>query len=526
VRFRDHLDVRYASDTSLNSNRLKLGRSRTEENILWSFAPHDISAILYLLGRRSLATHTRRASELHRRLARMNRPPRKAAYTFIIGDYDTLKTPAVVTEGWDYICFTDNPNLQSACWDVRLSTRQGDDVTLEDKKFAMKHMILFHQYLDGYDVTLSVGGQIEINCNLDVLFGQHFNEDDDMMICLHPERDCVYDEADACTALGKDDASRIHAHMQEYRAAGYPPHHGLYSTIIIGRRHDRQHLKDMCELWFRELKRGSQRDQLSLNYSIWRSAPIKISAISFRQQFSEARNFIIHPHAAASFIAQLYRHAKSRGARWAHPQAAHHDDSFLTWINAPADDDPSPGSLPRITNLAAYVHRIRADVRGVYPDVFRRDRHAYARWFLNHGSKEFDLPEAFLGPVHDSLNPFRGHAGFDNGLPVVPIVVELYLSIEQCSERWPSPWITRSQDNFCAWINAPADDDSGHGSLPLITNLASYVYRARADVQGAYPDVFGDDRHAFALWFSSHGSREYALPDAFVDPVRGSLGTA
>ena len=32
------------------SNRLNLGRFRTEENILWSFAPHDISTMLYLLG--------------------------------------------------------------------------------------------------------------------------------------------------------------------------------------------------------------------------------------------------------------------------------------------------------------------------------------------------------------------------------------------------------------------------------------------------------------------------------------------
>ena len=31
------------------SNRLNLGKIRTEENILWSFAPHDISVILYLL---------------------------------------------------------------------------------------------------------------------------------------------------------------------------------------------------------------------------------------------------------------------------------------------------------------------------------------------------------------------------------------------------------------------------------------------------------------------------------------------
>ena len=32
------------------SNRLNLGRIRREENILWSFAPHDISVILGLLG--------------------------------------------------------------------------------------------------------------------------------------------------------------------------------------------------------------------------------------------------------------------------------------------------------------------------------------------------------------------------------------------------------------------------------------------------------------------------------------------
>jgi len=32
------------------SNRLNLGKFRTEENILWSFAPHDISVTLLLLG--------------------------------------------------------------------------------------------------------------------------------------------------------------------------------------------------------------------------------------------------------------------------------------------------------------------------------------------------------------------------------------------------------------------------------------------------------------------------------------------
>ena len=41
------------------SNRLNLGKFRTEENILWSFAPHDISIILLLLGEmpREISAH-------------------------------------------------------------------------------------------------------------------------------------------------------------------------------------------------------------------------------------------------------------------------------------------------------------------------------------------------------------------------------------------------------------------------------------------------------------------------------------
>jgi UDP-2-acetamido-3-amino-2,3-dideoxy-glucuronate N-acetyltransferase len=38
------------------SNRLNLGKVRTEENILWSFAPHDISVISTLVGAEPIAT--------------------------------------------------------------------------------------------------------------------------------------------------------------------------------------------------------------------------------------------------------------------------------------------------------------------------------------------------------------------------------------------------------------------------------------------------------------------------------------
>jgi len=51
------------------SNRLNLGKIRTEENILWSFAPHDISVILSLAGEMPDQVASKGASYLHQKVA-------------------------------------------------------------------------------------------------------------------------------------------------------------------------------------------------------------------------------------------------------------------------------------------------------------------------------------------------------------------------------------------------------------------------------------------------------------------------
>lgn len=51
------------------SNRLNLGKFRTEENILWSFAPHDISVVLLLLGESPQVISAHGGSYLHQEIA-------------------------------------------------------------------------------------------------------------------------------------------------------------------------------------------------------------------------------------------------------------------------------------------------------------------------------------------------------------------------------------------------------------------------------------------------------------------------
>lgn len=51
------------------SNRLNFGKVRREENILWSFAPHDISMILGLAGEVPITVHTEGSFHLHPSIA-------------------------------------------------------------------------------------------------------------------------------------------------------------------------------------------------------------------------------------------------------------------------------------------------------------------------------------------------------------------------------------------------------------------------------------------------------------------------
>jgi predicted dehydrogenase len=51
------------------SNRLNLGKIRREENILWSFAPHDISMILSIAGEEPDRVSATGGNYLHQKIA-------------------------------------------------------------------------------------------------------------------------------------------------------------------------------------------------------------------------------------------------------------------------------------------------------------------------------------------------------------------------------------------------------------------------------------------------------------------------
>ncbi len=91
----------------------------------------------------------------------------------------------------------------------------------------------------------------------------------DIACFRHPDRDCIYKEAEVCKEWGLADPEYADEQMRRYREEGYPKHNGLAATTYVLRRHTKE-VEEFNNLWWSEICRGSKRDQLSFNYCLWK----------------------------------------------------------------------------------------------------------------------------------------------------------------------------------------------------------------------------------------------------------------
>ena len=191
----------------------------------------------------------------------------KVIYTVILGNYDDLKDPLTVQPGWDYICFTDRLDLQSPVWRIiGVKSPAG----LSRKRCAEYFHLYPFKFLPKYRLSILIGGQMSIECNLEDFIGENLPEGKSLAIPCHHRRDCIYDEAIRVKELKKDNPVIVDRQMEKYRRQGFPAHFGLVQAGVMIRRHDDARLKRHCKLWLKEVMGNSQRDQLSFNYILWR----------------------------------------------------------------------------------------------------------------------------------------------------------------------------------------------------------------------------------------------------------------
>lgn len=211
-----------------------------------------------------------------------------ACVTAICGGYDRLTSELPLDDGTKYICFTDTPEIQCSRWDVRPACKDFNDWDANVRN-AKRHKLLIHEYVY-CDYSLWIDGHVNLYKTPTQLIEQYLeNTDYDIITFKHWGRDCVYDEAEICMTLGLDKAELMQRQMSDYQAEGYPRKHGLNAGGTILRRHNKQ-VEEFNKFWWDQVCKYSKRDQLSLNYSIWKTG-IKVGHFC---AYHSPENFISH----------------------------------------------------------------------------------------------------------------------------------------------------------------------------------------------------------------------------------------
>ena len=188
-------------------------------------------------------------------------------YTAITGNYDNVKEPKYINPDFDYILFTNNSEIKSDVWQVRLV---GNEEQLDNVRLARKIKILGHEFLPEYDYSIWVDSKFEITDNLEeymLTYRRH-----ESILCFnHYTNDCVYKEKELCDLLKKDNSEIMKAQMDRYQKEGYPAENGLVESGILVRNLKDERLQQVMATWWREILNGSRRDQLSFNYACWKN---------------------------------------------------------------------------------------------------------------------------------------------------------------------------------------------------------------------------------------------------------------
>lgn len=178
-------------------------------------------------------------------------------YTAIYGGFDYLHEHADVA-GVEWRCYTDDPSLTSADWNVIYEPGRFDDPRLSAKWRKC------HPPLDS-DISVWVDAACLIT---DPYFVDQFhgllNVDAPIALWRHPQRARIRDELAVLKTMPAFQGMDFDAQVERYAERRQDIDAlGLYVSTVIGRLHTPEVLQ-MSAAWFAHCALATMRDQLSL----------------------------------------------------------------------------------------------------------------------------------------------------------------------------------------------------------------------------------------------------------------------
>lgn len=191
-----------------------------------------------------------------------------AVYTAIFGKYDNILEPIIKPDNIDYYIITDQNIPSNSAWKKIDSNDALNNLKSNIEKNRYCKMFP-NQFFNNYDYSIYVDGNVLITSDLTPLIKTL----DEYPISMHSHknRNCVYDEIDACIKKNKGNKSELINHKKLLLANNVPLNFGLLEATVIARKHHDSVCKSLMNQWWNEFVKYSKRDQISLIDVIWKN---------------------------------------------------------------------------------------------------------------------------------------------------------------------------------------------------------------------------------------------------------------
>ncbi len=205
-----------------------------------------------------------------------------------------------------FICFTDDPALQSRSWDIRPFSPllPGDPVRSQR---AAK--LLAHRMVPEFERSLYIDNSVVLRLTPEQLFAA-VTLATGLALPGHSFRASVADEFAEVSVLSLDDPARLAEQLRHYQA-NCPEilHERPYWSAILLRAHHRPEIITAMEIWLAHILRYSRRDQLSCN-------------AAFRQAGLRPEVLALDNHSSLYHVWPVTEGRQEQMRRWQRPGSA------------------------------------------------------------------------------------------------------------------------------------------------------------------------------------------------------------
>lgn len=207
-------------------------------------------------------------------------------YTVIIGNYDNLNEHFEKKNNWDYYCITDNKQLKSNKWKM-IYVDESYPNKMEQSRVSRYYKTHYYEFFDSYENILYIDARMNIVNDLDI-YRSLMNESD-ILLMIHPDAKNINEEIDRVVIWHLDTPEMGNKIRERYKNEGYKYNNGLNAGgVLMFKNNDK--IKKFFTEWWDEISKYSYRDQLSLNYVLWKNSDLKVEQQPFRYVMS---NFFI-----------------------------------------------------------------------------------------------------------------------------------------------------------------------------------------------------------------------------------------